>query len=136
MKRVFVDTSAWYAYARGEDPDHKTVSKALEEWENRLVSSNFVFDEVITLVRMRLGYAAAVRVGETLQSQEVVDLVSVLPEDEEAAWAWFKKSRDKAYSYTDCTSFALMRRLHIPVAIATGHHFGQAGFEAIPVVSK
>ena len=67
MKRVFVDTSAWFAYVRRDDPDHEAVKAALAGWEDRLVTSNFVFDEVVTLVRARFGHAAALKVGATLQ---------------------------------------------------------------------
>lgn len=127
-----MDTSAWYAYARRDDPDHAAVRKALEEWEGRLVTSHFVFDEAVTLVQARLGHAAAVKVGEALRDPEVVELFRLLPEDEEDAWGLFRRHRDKAFSFTDCTSFALMRRLHIQTAIATDRHFRQAGFQAQP----
>lgn len=132
MKRVFVDTSAWFAYVRRDDPDHDAVVKVLTEWEGRLVTSNFIFDEVVTLVRFRLGHAAAAKVGETLKDPETVDLIQLLPEDEEDAWAWFVRHQDKDYSYTDCTSFALMRRLHIGAAVAVDQHFRQAGFQIRP----
>ncbi|HAH08129.1 MAG TPA: VapC toxin family PIN domain ribonuclease [Elusimicrobia bacterium] len=132
MKRVFVDTSAWYAYARRDDPDHAAVKEALEAWQGRLVTSDFVFDEVVTLVRVRLGHGASVHVGEALRDPSVVDLIRLLPEDEEDAWEWFKRHKDKAYSFTDCADFALMRRLRIPAAITTDRHFAQAGFEVMP----
>ncbi len=128
MKRVFVDTSAWFAYARKDDPDHEAVSRALEEWEGRLVTSDFIFDETVTLVRVRLGHGAALRVGTALRDPEVVELARLLPEDQEDAWAQFSRSRDKDYSFTDCTSFALMRRLRLHAAVATNRHFQQTGF--------
>ena len=134
MKRVFVDTSAWYAYARHDDPDHEAVREALEEWEGRLVTSNFVFDEVATLVSARLGHAAAVRVGEALKDPGTVELVRLTAEDEEDAWDHFKRRKDKGYSFTDCASFALMRRLRIPTAVTTDRHFLQAGFQVQPAL--
>jgi hypothetical protein len=132
MKRIFVDTSAWYAYARRDDPDHAAVKEALEVWEGRLVTSDFVFDEVATLVRARLGHGVSLRVGETLRNPSVVELVHLLPEDEEDAWEWFKRHDDKAYSFTDCAGFSLMRRLKISAAITTDRHFRQAGFQVLP----
>lgn len=132
MRRAFVDTSAWYAYARADDPDHARVSRALEAWEGRLVTSNFVFDEIATLAQARLGHAAAVRVGEALRGEEGVRMARVLPEDEGEAWAFFRGHRDKGYSFTDCSSFAVMRRLKIPTAISTDAHFRRAGFEVEP----
>ncbi|MBI3554262.1 MAG: type II toxin-antitoxin system VapC family toxin [Elusimicrobia bacterium] len=132
MKRVFVDTSAWYAYVWPKDRNHAQSREALERWDGRLVTSNFVFDELISLSRKHLGHSIAVRMGEELRNQATVDLVRLLPEDEEDAWAFFKLHKDKGYSFTDCTSFALMRRLRLPMAITTDKHFRQAGFEVEP----
>jgi len=130
--RVFVDTSAWYAYVRADDPDHHRVRVHLDTPSVRLVTSSFVFDELVTLVRIRLGHSKAVRVGTALRGTASVELVRILPEDEEHAWTFFSRHRDKNYSFTDCTSFALMRRLDLTVAVTTDHHFRQAGFDQVP----
>jgi len=131
MNRVFVDTSGWYAYAREDEPAHGPVRKAIEQWEGRLVTTDFVFDEIVTLARMRLGSAHAARIGDTLLDPGVVELVRLLPEDFEDAWALFKKNKDKSWSFTDCSSFAVMRRLRLTSAVATDRHFRQAGFEIL-----
>lgn len=136
MKRVFVDTAGWYAFVRADDPDHGAIKTALERWQGRLVTSNFVFDEVITLVRARLGHSLARRVGKTLRAPEVVELVRISSEDEEEAWNLFVRHRDKHYSFTDCTSFALMGRLGIEAAITTDYHFRQAGYQTEPPLGK
>jgi len=111
------------------DPSKPVVRKALERWEGRLVTSDFVFDETVTLARMRLGFAHAERIGVTLLDPGVVELVRLLPEDFEDAWTLFKKNKDKGWSFTDCSSFSVMRRLRLLEAIATDRHFRQAGFE-------
>lgn len=132
MRRAFVDTSAWYAYIRTDDPDHRAAATVLEQWEGRLVTSNFVFDELVTLVRGRLGHKAALTVGEILRSSQIVELVRLSAEDEQEAWYLFSEHRDKDYSFTDCTSFVLMHRLGLAVAVTVDHHFQQAGFRTDP----
>lgn len=129
MKRVSVDTSGWYAYARKDDPAHDAARAALERWEGRLVTTDYVFDETGTLARARLGAAAAARIGDALLDPAVVELVRLLPEDFEDAWELFKKGKDRAWSFTDCSSFAVMRRLRLHAAVAADRHFRQAGFE-------
>ncbi len=131
MNRVFVDTSGWYAYVRADEPAHAAVRGALERWEGRLVTTDFVFDETVTLARMRLGFAHAARIGETLLDPGVVELVRLLPEDLEDAWALFTKNKDKKWSFTDCSSFAVMRRLRLSGAVTTDRHFRQAGFDVL-----
>ena len=73
-----------------------------------------------------------VRAGTALRGTPSLELVRILPEDEEHAWTFFIRHRDKDYSYTDCTSFALMRRLGLTVAVTTDRHFRQAGFGQLP----
>ena len=130
--RVFVDTSAWFAYVNAADPDHRRVREALDEPVGRLVTSSYVFDETVTLTRARLGHRRAVAVGRTLLDQAVVELLRVTPPDERAAWALFERRSDKAYSFTDCTSFVLMRRERIGQAVALDAHFPQEGFVVVP----
>lgn len=133
MERLFVDTGGWYAYANRADPEHKAVKAALGRFRGRLVTSNFVFDEVVSLcLARRLGHAVALTVGGVLMAPQVVDLVRVTAEDERAAWRLFAERPDQGYSYTDCTSFALMRRLGITRAAALDEHFRIEGFEVIP----
>lgn len=132
MNRILVDTSAWYAYIRRDDPDHDRVRAALDAGAGGLFLTNFIFDEVVTLVRARLGHSAAVKIGRTIRSSSDVELVRVLPGDEDTAWEMFQRNRDKAYSFTDCTSFAVMRRLGMSSVVATDRHFQQAGFRVEP----
>jgi predicted nucleic acid-binding protein len=136
VKRAFVDTSAWYAFTRADDPDHGRVAEALEEWEGRLVTTNFVFDETVTLAVVRLGHKAACKVGEVLRDPKVVDLVRVTPEDEEEAWSLFAGRKDQGFSYTDCASFSVMKRLRLAIAIAADRHFSLAGFVVEPTAES
>jgi hypothetical protein len=127
-----VDTSAWYAYVNRVDPDHAGVAGFLENFSGQLVTSNYIFDELITLVRTRLGYSEALRVGAVLRNADIVHLERVTSADEEAAWRLFQDRSDKTYSFTDCTSFVLMRRLALAHTLATDEHFRQEGFVVYP----
>lgn len=129
MRKAFVDTAAWFAFVRKDDPDHGWMKAAFKVWESRLVTTNFILDETVTLIRARLGYPLAVRMGETLQDPSVVELARVEPEDEEDAWRLFVKHKDQAFSFTDCTSFSVMHRLGLRAALTSDHHFRQAGFD-------
>jgi predicted nucleic acid-binding protein len=131
-EQVFVDTSAWFAYVNAADPDHRRVREVLDEPVGRLVTSSYVFDETVTLTQARLGHRRAVAVGRTLLDQAVVELLRVTAPDERTAWALFERRSDKPYSFTDCTSFVLMRRERIGQAVALDAHFSQEGFAVVP----
>ena len=98
-----------------------------------LVTSNFVIDETITLVRMHLGHRIAVEIGDKLWKGVLAIVIHVTEEDERAAWEVFKRYSDKSFSFTDCTSFVLMKRLHIDRAFSFDRHFRQTGeFTLVP----
>lgn len=132
MERAFVDTSAWFAYANRHDPDHTRIRSALQTFQGRLITSNFIFDETVTLCLYRLGHQVAATVGAVLLDPTVVDLMRLTPDDEQRAWAFFLTRPDKTYSYTDCTSFVLMRRLRLQRAIALDADFQREGFILLP----
>jgi predicted nucleic acid-binding protein len=131
-QRLFVDTGAWFAYVNGADPDHHHVRQILDHPTARLVTSSYVFDETITLTQARLGHRRAVAVGRTLLDLAVVEMLSVTAADERAAWSLFEQRSDKSYSFTDCTSFVLMRRGRIAAAVALDEHFAREGFAVVP----
>lgn len=132
MQKAFVDTGAWFSFFVAGDPDHPAVASVVERWSGRLVTSDYVFDELVTLLRYRTGHKNAVRAGNVLRGQGEVDLAVLQLQDIEAAWKRFSSESDKRFSFTDCTSFVIMKRLKIDTAIATDKHFRQAGFAVLP----
>ena len=132
MERLFVDTSAWFAFANRKDPAHAAVRGVFDGFRGRLTTSNFIFDETVSLCRYRLGYEAAMRVGNVLLDSNTVDMIRILPEDEKAAWTLFCNRSDQSYSFTDCTSFILMRRLGIATVLAIDDDFRIEGFSVAP----
>ena len=56
-------------------------------------------------------------------------IVTVTPNIEDAAFNIFKRYADKHFSFTDCTSFSMMRSLKLKEAFAFDKHFEQ--FEGI-----
>ena len=131
MKRLFVDTSAWFAYVNRDDPDHERVARALEEFPGILLTSSYVFDETVTLLLARLGHEVAARTGEFLLDPDMTAFVRVTPEDERNAWRLFLARPDKTYSFTDCTSFVLIRRLGLQDVAALDLDFRREGFALV-----
>ncbi len=122
---VFVDTSAWYALLDESDADHASAVKFKESLTHSLITTNYVADETITLTKNRLSYGVAVEIGEKLWNESIATLVRVTSLDERKAWEIFVKHKDKGFSFTDCTSFAVMERLGIIEAFAFDEHFEQ-----------
>ena len=137
MSYTFVDTSAWYALLDTSDASHHAAVKFRDSLVHPLMTSNYFVDEVITLVRNRLGYKVAVEIGQKLWDESIANLIHVMPRGEKKAWAAFVQYRDKNFSFTDCTSFALMERIGITEVFAFDEHFKQYGsFIVLPLMSR
>ncbi len=131
MERVFVDTSGWYALADGRDPHHEAAKGWFEQNALPLVTTDYVLDETLTFIRMKLGHPLAVDFGGRLLGSALAQLVPVTLEDRDAAWEIFKKFKDQKFSFTDCTSFAVMKRLGLKQALTADKHFQVMGFTLV-----
>lgn len=137
--RIFVDTSAWFALYHRRDDAHRGAVRfwgTLPQQTTRLVISDYVFDEAITLTRARAGHAAAVRLGEFLHASKVVEFAEVTAQVRAAAWELFVRHADRDFSFTDCTSFVVIRELGLADVFAFDEHFAQMGFRVWPDVAR
>ncbi|HEX7671434.1 MAG TPA: PIN domain-containing protein [Polyangiaceae bacterium] len=136
MKSVFVDTSAFYALSDAGESTHvvaRTTLAGLEKAGVALVTTTDIVDEIVTLVRYRLGHAPAVILGARLAASRWCRVVDVTDEIRTAAWQLFVSYEDQKFSLTDCTSFATMRAMDIDEAFGFDHtDFLAAGFSVIP----
>lgn len=132
---VLVDTSAFYALQNsGDASEHALVRAEAERFESdraMLATTDYVLDETYTLLRSALGHRSAVRFGREIR-RGGIQIVQVDPDIQEEAWRIFEKYSDKGFSFTDCTSFAVMRRGKIGLAFTLDRHFRQFGFEVAP----
>ncbi len=128
---VFVDTSAFLAIKNRRDALHKealALKQRILDTGKSLVTSDYVLDESYTIIRLRAGHRLAVEFGEELRTSDLIRIEYLTPEVIEDAWSLFKRFADKEFSFTDCTSFVLMRRLGLRETLAFDGHFTQAGF--------
>jgi hypothetical protein len=97
-----------------------------------LVTTDSIADETLTLLRIRLGMPAAEAWWAQVDGSLRVRWESVSAARTEKARAWFFRYRDKNFSFTDCTSFVVMKELRMREALTTDRHFAQAGFSLRP----
>lgn len=135
MIPVFLDTGYLIALEAADDQYHVAAAQHWRAFTNQspsLVSTTYVFDEVVTYFSSRNHHAKASEIGNRLLSSPAVELVHV---DEALffdAWRYFTQHADKSYSLTDCISFVVMEHRGIRTALAFDQHFVQAGFEKLP----
>lgn len=128
---IFVDTGIWYAANVEEEPEHKEADALLLAPKERLVTTDYVIDELLTLLAARRNRPLAKVLGQLLFSEAVCEIVWIERSDIEAAWQIFDSFDDKDWSFTDCVSYAVMKRLGIVEAYALDEHFKQFGFVTV-----
>ena len=135
MNAVFVDTGGWMACADGADPAHASCMAARDEVLEAgrlLITTEFVVDETLTLIRFRLGLGAAKAWWQQIDGSTRLRWERVENDRFERARQLFFQYRDKDLSFTDCTSIAIMRELKLATVITTDRHFHQVGFDVLP----
>lgn len=138
-RALFVDTSGWMAMADAADPAHEASRRERDsclEGEGILVSTDYVIDETLTLIRVRLGLHAASVWWAQIDASSRIRWERIDASRAEKARTQFFAWTDKDFSFTDCTSFVVMEELNLHSALTTDHHFSQAGFETVPRASE
>ncbi len=86
----------------------------------------------LTLIRVRINIDAASKWWRMVETSPRCTVEWIDSEDAACAMQWFFGWKDQSFSFTDCTSFALMRRLGIQKVLTGDRHFITAGFQTVP----
>jgi predicted nucleic acid-binding protein len=138
MRQIFVDTSAWDAIADGRDPNHEVALLFRDEiaGQCRLAVTNYILDELYTLLLMNVGYQRAVdfkRKLDVLVQEGILEVIWVSAAVATEAWTVFEQFNvDKKWSFIDCVSYVVMKQRGITEAFAFDDDFAQMGFVCQP----
>lgn len=128
---IFVDTSAWFAYTIPDDEHHEEALRWMRHNQLPLVTSDYIIDETMTLLRARAQTLRALQLGELLFRGNLAQLHYLSQDNIQRAWQVFRQFTDKEWSFTDCTSRVVMEELRITQAFSFDQHFRQFGTVAI-----
>lgn len=131
----FPDAGYIIALEAADDQNHRAAFTHWQELQKSippLVSTSYVFDEIVTFFNSRNRHEKAVEIGNNLLQSEVIELIRVDETLFNEGWEFFQIHRDKRYSLTDCISFVVMEHRGITTALSFDKHFTQAGFEKLP----
>jgi predicted nucleic acid-binding protein len=124
---IFVDTSAWFASFVKTDSSHSVAKPWFVQNAEGLVTSDLILCELFTLLKVRRKLGVALDVGDDLWTGTYARVEAVLASDLQEGWTTYKSYRDKAWSFVDCVTRAMMERLDIQRAFAFDEHFRQFG---------
>jgi len=128
---IFADTGAFLALYLQRDQFHRQAAKLWRTVEPPILTSNHVVDEFATLLGRQAGFIEAANRVADLYASPTIDILFSTREDELDAVRLMKKFADQQIGFTDCVSFAIMRRQRIATAFTFDRHFRDAGFRII-----
>src|SRR5215207_1258881 len=131
--RVLIDTSGYFSLLVERDAHHQAMRdtwRLLSQHGCATFTTNFVIAEAHALFLTRLSPRRGAQFLRALAAAATT-IVRVTPEDEQKARTLNFQYDEKAFSYTDATSFVVMERLHISAALTLDRNFAQYGFQML-----
>jgi uncharacterized protein len=124
---TFLDTGFLFALVSERDAHHGRVVEVFNTFKglrlaDHLLTTNHVIAETMTLT-LKIGHGKAVALGEQLYAEKLARIHWATPDEERAAFAYFKRHQDQTYSCVDCLSFVVMETVGIREALVVDSDF-------------
>lgn len=139
MKLIFVDTAPLIAINNPDDQYFEPTQlfyKTLRQDKITIITSDYCIDEALTglITRVKKGgyYLGMNLIKWIFHSHPSLSIEWITPERFYQARKVFERfNKDKTWSFTDCTSFVVMKELGIKTAFSFDEEFAQMGFEIL-----
>jgi uncharacterized protein len=131
MSALLADTSFFVAYLNPRDEHHGLAFEWMTASSQRIVTSDWVLAELGNYLAEGPNRRLWGPLVRALSAEQRVEIVSADHPSFLDAFRLYVRRPDKSWSFTDCTSFGLMKSRKITEALTTDHHFEQAGFTVL-----
>lgn len=138
MRSVFLDTSSLFAFSCPRDQyfaKTQIIIKRLLSSSISIYTSDYVIDEAATLLlTSRKGsYRQSINLLDWFfETKNPIHLEWITTERFQKAKDVFKRfNKDKLWSFTDCTSYVVMKELKIKTVFTFDEHFKEMGFKLL-----
>lgn len=131
---VFVDSGAWIALALTGDPLHPRAAEAWEliaQQRARLHTSVPVVLETFTFLDRNSRQDIAIAWKDSLDRLDTLRVLACTAADMRQAWRYFERRDLHKLSAVDATSFVLMDKHGISLALSFDHHFAAVGYRLV-----
>ena len=92
---IFVDTGAWFASVVPSDRDHVTATRWLSQNTQPLITTDYIVDETLTLLKVRGQTLRAMVMGEQFFRGTLATLYYLTEADIRLSWETFHQFSDK-----------------------------------------
>jgi uncharacterized protein len=141
IEPLFVDTWGWLVLANDRDPAFDAVAELRRQYAKSgglWITTDYVLDETITRLFMTTPFRQAEAFCKGIFESQKAEVLAIEPihlQRFEEAYRLRLRYRDKPrISFTDLTSFSVMRELGIRQVLTADAHFTQVGlgFHQVP----
>jgi predicted nucleic acid-binding protein len=134
MTEVFADAFYYIALLNPADQFHAAAVRATRTLRNPLVTTRWVLTEVADALCLPSVRQRTHQFLEAVAQDPNTQLISDVVPWYDRGLQLYGSRLDKAWSLTDCISFAVMTERGITDSLTGDHHFVQAGFRALLTV--
>jgi len=131
MNALLADTSFFVAYVNARDEHHALAMEWMTASSQQIVTTEWVLAELGNFLAQGQNRRL---LGSLVRALSAEDRVEIVPADHASfvdALTLYMRRPDQSWSFTDCTSFRLMKARRIRDALTTDRHFEQAGFKVL-----
>ena len=131
MRTVFADSFYWIALTDPSDPWHLralAIDHTLRP--ARIITTELVLGELLNHFSGAGAHwrTRALMAVDSIRQNPVIEVLPLVQTSFDRGLAYYAARPDKAYSFVDCTSMAVMRELGIFEVLTHDAHFEQEGF--------
>jgi predicted nucleic acid-binding protein len=141
MSPIFIDAGPLYALNSLHDQYYhgsQVLLNSIKKQRLEMVTTDYVIDEALTLLitSRKGGYHFSLNLLKHLfgksQDNSTIKTEWISQDRFRLAAEIFRRyNRNKTWSFTDCTSFVVMKELKIKTAFTFDDHFDQMGFKIL-----
>ena len=131
---VFVDAGPFRAFVSPRDQSRKKTLNILTKLAKdnvHLITTDYVIDEVFTglVAHIKGGYPYIQKFEKEILQSNILTIEWIGKERFYQTKKFFLKvSKDKQWSFTDCTSYVVMKELKVKTVFTFDDHFQEMGF--------
>jgi len=132
---IFIDTSAIISAFYKNDNNHLTAKNyayLLAKNNYKVMTSNLVLVETLNFIKRKNMASESNNLCWAIKNSSFITMLYSNDEIENKAFEIFTKFSGQRFSYTDCTSFALMKLHNIDQAFTFDEDFKIFGFKVNP----
>jgi predicted nucleic acid-binding protein len=123
-----------FSLLSSDDPKHeraKEFAASGSREQIRFVTTDWIIGETCTLLMARRKAHLIPIFLDHIETASSIATIHLDPQFLQSARNYLRKHLDHGYSFTDCTSFVLMRQRGINDAVTSDEHFIEAAFVAL-----